>query len=161
VIATYEPEIYPGVKICYSWNEDYQDRNQYREGRCYCTERCTGKGKKDSVARGNGNCKIITICVFQSGKIIITGGKSLKQTHDAYYFINRVLKNHYETIAFVEPVFEKEGASPSGLTASAVVTKKIEKKKIVIVKKKSEVVCIPKCRIVDISEVVESTFLSP
>ena len=104
IIVTYEPEIYPGVKICYSWNEDYLDRSRYEEGKCYCTLRCTGC--EDKPATGNGNCKNVTICVFLSGNIIITGGKSIRQTTDAYHFINRILKTHYEEIVFVEPIFE-------------------------------------------------------
>jgi len=106
IIVTYEPEIYPGVKICYSWNEDYLDRSRYDEGKCYCTGRCTGC--EDRPAKGNGNCKIVTICVFLSGNIIITGGKSIQQTTDAYNFINRILRTHYEEIVFVEPIFEND-----------------------------------------------------
>lgn len=126
IIVTFESEIYPGVKICYSWNEDYQDRSIYKEGICYCSKKCSGKGVKDGgPAKGNGRCKIVTICVFQSGKINITGGNSLKQTLDAYTFINRVLKQHYENIVFVEPIFEK----PPMLLASEKIEKSLKKTK--------------------------------
>ena len=40
---------------------------------------------------GNGQCKRVTIAVFASGKIIITGGRSIEQLVDSYNFIKGVL----------------------------------------------------------------------
>ena len=54
-------------------------------GICNCDEICTGKGL-------NGSCKKITIAVFNSGKIIITGGRNYKQCKEAYEFINKILQ---------------------------------------------------------------------
>ncbi len=56
---------------------------------CQCTKRCNGKG----TGHGNGECKRITIAIFNSGKIIITGGKTLEQLTLSYKFINSILKN--------------------------------------------------------------------
>ena len=44
-------------------NKEKQDN-----GICNCKTQCNGKGK-------NGFCKKITVAVFNSGKIIITGGQ--------------------------------------------------------------------------------------
>jgi TATA-box binding protein (TBP) (component of TFIID and TFIIIB) len=41
---------------------------------------CDGKGH-------NGACKKITIAVFKSGKIIITGGQTMEHIHTAHEFI--------------------------------------------------------------------------
>ena len=40
-------------------------------GICKCDCNCNGKGE----GLGIGDCKRVTIAVFNSGKIIITGGK--------------------------------------------------------------------------------------
>lgn len=90
VTVTYEPCIYPGVKIQYWWN----DMNYKDNGACYCQGKCDGKG----CGSGEGNCKKITIAVFQSGCVIITGGQSMQQIDDAYDFICKCLTKHLQTI---------------------------------------------------------------
>ena len=58
--------------------------------------KCNGKG----LGNGDGDCKKITIAVFNSGKIIITGGNSFNQVLISYEFINNLLsdKTKYENI---------------------------------------------------------------
>lgn len=103
IACSFEPDIYPAVKLRYAWNYQYKQLpTTYQEGRCYCTKRCNGKSKHSKHSYGNGNCKIITVCIFNSGKIIITGAKQLDQIYDAYAFVNNVLKTHYEQIAYTE-----------------------------------------------------------
>ncbi len=80
IVCSYEPCIYPGVKIQYFWNND-------RDGRCKCENHCS-KVKKNSV------CKKITIAVFQSGCIIITGANIIEQVEDAYKFICNILSEN-------------------------------------------------------------------
>ena len=53
---------------------------------------CNGKGRAD----GDGNCKKVTIAVFKSGKIIITGGQNTKQLESAYYFIHNFINERKE-----------------------------------------------------------------
>lgn len=90
VSSSFEPCIYPGVKIQYWWN----DLNTIKNGCCYCNKSCGGKG----CGSGEGECKKITIAVFQSGCIIITGGQSLEQIDEAYAFICNCIKTNLQTI---------------------------------------------------------------
>ena len=90
VTASYEPCIYPGVKIQYWWN----DQQTLKDGCCYCSKFCGGKG----CGSGEGECKKITIAVFQSGCIIITGGQSTEQIDEAYEFICGCIKDNMPNI---------------------------------------------------------------
>lgn len=82
--CSYEPCIYPAVKIKYYYNLD----NPLCDGNCYCSKKCIiGK----NTGSGDMMCKKVTIAVFQSGCIIITGGQNIHQVDEAYKFINRVL----------------------------------------------------------------------
>ena len=76
--SSFEPSIYPGVNIKYYFNENNND------GVCNCMDECNGKGK-------DGYCKKITIAVFNSGKIIITGGQSYLHLTTAYNFIYNLI----------------------------------------------------------------------
>lgn len=94
--CAYEPCIYPGVKIQYWWNK----QNVSKDGCCHCESDCYGKGFGD----GEGDCKKITIAVFQSGCIIITGGQSIEQIDEAYAFICKCVKDNMENIFKMTPV---------------------------------------------------------
>ncbi len=86
----FNPEKYRGLIVGFYWNTN----KETQDGRCFCTTKCNGKG----CGTGNGNCKKITISIFKSGSVIITGGQLIKQIEDAYHFINGVFKNHYANI---------------------------------------------------------------
>lgn len=79
--SSFEPCIYPGVNIKYFINTNNTN------GICCCNSMCNGKG--DGLS--DGNCKKITIAVFKSGNIIITGGQNTDQLETAYYFITRFI----------------------------------------------------------------------
>jgi len=81
IFSSYEPLIYPGVNIKYFYNKNNKD------GICKCHNRCTGKG--NSI--GDGNCKRITIAIFKSGSIIITGANTIDQLLETYNFINNLM----------------------------------------------------------------------
>ena len=85
IFASFEPCIYPGVMGKFFWNEDYKSDPEKQLGKCYCNNICSGKGD----GKGDGNCKKITISVFQSGSVII-GAKTTIQIIDAYNFISNV-----------------------------------------------------------------------
>tara|TARA_B100000900_G_scaffold379009_1_gene363588 strand:+ start:136 stop:900 length:765 start_codon:yes stop_codon:yes gene_type:complete len=86
IFSSYEPLIYPGVNIKYFYNSDYND------GICKCSNLCNGKGNSN----GDGNCKRITIAVFKSGSIIITGANSINQLLESYNFINNLMITNKE-----------------------------------------------------------------
>jgi len=83
--CTYEPCIYPGVKIAYYVNENDKQYN----GICQCKIKCIGK---------KTTCKRITIAIFQSGCVIITGANTIKQINLTYTYISDILKNHMSEI---------------------------------------------------------------
>lgn len=89
--CSFEPCIYPGVKIRYYFNEG----NHRKDGLCYCCCPCeVGKGS----GVGDAQCKKITIAVFQSGCVIITGAQSHRQIQEAYDFAVGVLLKHKDDI---------------------------------------------------------------
>lgn len=89
--CSFEPCIYPGVKIQYFWNIT----NPKKDGICKCSTPCIN-------GKGNGSCdmdcKKITIAVFQSGCVIITGAQTTEQIDDTYSFICDVLFENREII---------------------------------------------------------------
>jgi len=88
--CSFQPLTYPGVKLQYYWNIE-QENNK---GICKCSEPCYGKG----TGKGNGNCKKVTIAIFDSGKILITGANSFDQVNEAYEFICKVIMQNQDEI---------------------------------------------------------------
>ncbi len=104
ISKTYDSEKYRGLKIGFYWN-DKKGNNQ--DGICNCAKKCKGKGKGTQ----NGECKKVTIAVFKSGSIIITGGRNDDQTFEAYDFTNNLMKKYYNEImkvSIVDLVEEKK-----------------------------------------------------
>lgn len=83
------PEKYPGVKLCFYWNAINKDNI----GICKCTKKCNGKGK----GYADGDCKKLTITIFQSGSILISGRTELQLNH-TYKIINEMFTKHYSDI---------------------------------------------------------------
>jgi TATA-box binding protein (TBP) (component of TFIID and TFIIIB) len=86
--CSYQPETYPGVKLQYFWN---QQSNKH-DGCCHCPTMCFGKED------GKSQCKKVTVSIFQSGKVLITGATSFKQVDDAYQYITKILEEQKERI---------------------------------------------------------------
>ena len=101
IYVTYEPDIYPGVNSKFFWNEDTVNTKQ--RGVCSCTKKCDGKG----LGKGNGDCKKITVAIFQSGNIIITGARTVQQLNDSYDYINNILNIHYSIVKRKEITLKK------------------------------------------------------
>ena len=80
----FEAGQYPGVKISFYWNE----KKTIQNGVCDCkNKKCIKK-----CSSSEDRCQKITIIVFQSGSVIITGSRSIQQVNDTYEFIMNVLK---------------------------------------------------------------------
>lgn len=95
IICSYEPCIYSGVKIKYAWNAAFPDG----KGVCSCAGRCDGCG--DGL--GDGDCRHITIAVFRSGCVIVTGARSYEQLNAAYTFVERLMAE-CETVVRSDPL---------------------------------------------------------
>jgi len=91
--CTYEPCIYPGVKLQYFWNS--ATKNDVHNGNCQCSRgQCRGKGKGAT----EGDCKKVTIGIFQSGCVIITGASAVEQIDDCYAYICRIMRESINEI---------------------------------------------------------------
>lgn len=94
ILSSFEPNTHPAVKIKFYSNNCYS----YPDGQCHCTEfgserKCSGKGYGEKI----GECKIVTILVFQSGEIILTGSRGLHQSQEGCDFIKQIIcDNIYE-----------------------------------------------------------------
>lgn len=88
-VCDFQPGTYPGVKLQYFWNDTCSTH-----GRCNCTVPCFGKGN----GKGNGDCKKVTVSVFESGKILITGANAFHQVDEAYGYICNILKKEHERL---------------------------------------------------------------
>lgn len=92
VMSSFEPCTHPAVIIKYYHNLSFETNN----GKCLCDSYfgnatlCTGRG----CGSGAGECKTVTILVFQSGKVILTGARKLIQVKEGYQFINSILNEH-------------------------------------------------------------------
>ena len=85
LICSYEPCIYQGVKLSFFMN-DYSNN-----GICSCAKQCLGKGV-------NTICKKITVAVFQSGCVTITGSNDISQLKYVYKFMTDLLEKNMEDI---------------------------------------------------------------
>lgn len=83
---------YPGIITKFKYNDNYIDSSRYQPGVCHCVENCIKKKKKDR------DCMNITISIFRSGSIMITGSKSIEQIKFVYNFINKFMKDNFEDI---------------------------------------------------------------
>ena len=89
----FNPAVYRGLMIGFFWNEN----KKIQDGCCSCSVKCSGKKKKSKNDK-NILCKKITISIFKSGSVIITGGYLKEQIEDAYKFINNIFKENYHNI---------------------------------------------------------------
>ena len=93
----FQPVDYPGVKLQYYWNSN---RTYACNGKCMCEIQC-------ATGKGNGNnenqCKKVTVSVFDSGKILITGANTFIQVNSAYTYINDVIKENEKQIKKTVP----------------------------------------------------------
>lgn len=79
--CTFQPGIYQGAKLEYYCNE-------YDDGICRCKNHSYNKKIE------NNNCKKVTVAIFESGSILITGGITYEQVDKAYNFITNIIKKN-------------------------------------------------------------------
>ena len=100
LFSTFEGTIYQGVNTKYYYNENNTD--PAHEGQCMCSNPLKCKGQGSGV--GDFQCKRITMSIFQTGKIIITGARYFHQIEAAYHFLNRVFATHADEVLRKVPV---------------------------------------------------------
>jgi TATA-box binding protein (TBP) (component of TFIID and TFIIIB) len=86
-----EKTIYQGINTKFFYNT----RNP-KLGICQCQRFCKGQG----TGEGEGECKRITMSIFRTGRIIITGARQIHQIQAAYDFLNHVLDRHHATVLY-------------------------------------------------------------
>ncbi len=84
-----EKTIYQGVNTKFFYNT-----KNPKKGICECEKTCKGQGSGD----GEGECKRITMSIFRTGKIIITGARKMNQIQAAYNFLNSVFDKHQRSV---------------------------------------------------------------
>jgi TATA-box binding protein (TBP) (component of TFIID and TFIIIB) len=86
-----EKTIYQGVNTKFFYNSKNVDK-----GICQCENFCKGQGSGE----GEGECKRITMSIFRTGRIIITGAREIVQIEAAYNFLNKIFDKHHATILY-------------------------------------------------------------
>jgi len=137
IFTKFNPEKYRGLIIGYYWNSD----KEVQDGKCLCVKKCKGKGN----GTGDGQCKKITISIFKSGSIIITGGRLIKQIDAAYYSINSILKENYFDIIKLSILDYIDKEEDEKVLINQ--TEELLNENIVDVKKKSKIIKIKKDKI--------------
>ena len=79
----YDNTQHQGVKINFMFNHD-------KDGICKCEQNCILIHKK------NRKCKKITILIFNSAKVVITGSNSFEHSRLCYEFINKIILVNYK-----------------------------------------------------------------
>jgi hypothetical protein len=93
--SVFQPASYQGVKLQFFWNENQAVKN----GHCVCRRRCLGYGD----GCGEGRCKKVTVVLFESGSILMTGGNAVRQTDSAHAFITQFLEKNRDFVEKVLP----------------------------------------------------------
>ena len=100
LICSYEPCIYPGVKLSFMWNHGWTAKNEHQPGRCACVKPCNGTGD----GYGPGCCRKVTVAIFQSGCAIITGAHNYTQLEDTYGFVCEVASTYRAMLEKISPI---------------------------------------------------------
>lgn len=95
-ICSFQPGTYPGVKLEYYWNKTHTKQ----DGCCTCEKPCFGKG----TGKSKGDCKKVTIAIFDSGSVLITGATSHQQVEDAYKYICKVVLDNTSYLRKTVPI---------------------------------------------------------
>lgn len=92
--CSYEPCIYPGVKL------KYFSKPGNVNGVCTCKPHCSTK------RNGNQLCCKISVSFFKSGCVIITGARNHTQIREVYDHIYDILTTHNEEVIMRNPLSE-------------------------------------------------------
>lgn len=105
-----EKTIYQGVNTKYFYN-----KTGTHPGICTCAKFCKGQGN----GSGEGECKRITMSIFRTGRIIITGGRDMEQIEAAYLFLNSVFEKHASEVLLKQAQSPPLPQAPPQVTVAA------------------------------------------
>lgn len=95
IISNFNPNIYPGINMKYIYN------GVDTSGICKCDNECRWVNGK---MMGENKCKRISLFIFQSGSIIITGGNNIEQLKQAYDCINSLIRKNEDIVILEDDV---------------------------------------------------------
>lgn len=101
LFSSYDPAVYAAVKIGFFYNSI----KTTQDGICSCSnESCNLKKSTAGKGCGNGHgkCKKVTIAIFESGNIVITGGRNINQANAAYDYINNIIRENAKDFALLK-----------------------------------------------------------
>jgi hypothetical protein len=90
-----EKTIYQGINTKFFYNTNNTT------GICECSKFCKGQGSGE----GDQQCKRITMSIFRTGKIIITGARTIQQINTAYDYLNKILDKHAATVLYDQSIY--------------------------------------------------------
>jgi hypothetical protein len=95
-VCMFQPGTYPGVKLEYYWSSAVDSK---RDGVCRCTKLRVHRRRVTAMTNHphpdvECNCKKVTVAVFESGRVLITGANDFNQVDEAYAFITSVMAAH-------------------------------------------------------------------
>ena len=114
LFSTFESTIYQGVNTKFYYNKALAAAKS-PPGICLCPTPCEGTGNGEQI----GDCKRITISPFQTGRIIITGARSLEQIEEAYRYMNEIFRKHATEIIRLSVVKPETTPAPAPVTTPA------------------------------------------
>jgi len=90
---------YPGINLKYFSNVYNTNKNSI----CQCSTPCRTK-KGHGFERGS--CRRITLSIFRSGTLLITGARTYDQLNEVYTYITDIFNNHKSTVKLKEFTLE-------------------------------------------------------
>lgn len=121
LFTSYDPRVYQGVKIFFMWNTNQSRKN----GVCQCEKKKCKFSAKKKGGNGEGDCRRISVAVFGTGKILITGAKNNTQLYDCYNYVTKVLQDNYKDIVQYSTEEKQRELNKSGKKNSVVKKLKI------------------------------------
>ncbi len=91
MFVTFNQELYQGLKVTFAWNTSSAEK----DGVCRCSKTCITRRGNNGTGNGEGDCRTITVAIFQSGEVLITGSASLDQMCDIYDIFIGIIRKHY------------------------------------------------------------------
>ena len=92
IFVSYDPARYAAVKMGFYYNSIKDGTTKGQDGICECPNNtCTLDKSTSGKGCGHGinQCKKVTVAFFESGNIVITGGRNIKQANVTYEYVNK------------------------------------------------------------------------